>query len=154
MTSSVPLQTCWAFNERWNNKFCYRPVPTQTWLWPVTTCVCNQRLQIQLELLMMSGVPLETCWAVNERWNNKFCYKVAFCWLFLRNYTTMHGSMNIKLHLLIRYSTASRRTRRRPQAVHRTTVRHSGMPNGYKHSPIISLIFNPYPANVENRVTC
>jgi len=37
----------------------------------------NQRLQIQLELLMMSGVPLETCLAFNERWNNKFCYKVA-----------------------------------------------------------------------------
>jgi hypothetical protein len=31
----------------------------------------------------MSGVPLETCWAFNERWNNKFCYKVASCWLFL-----------------------------------------------------------------------
>jgi hypothetical protein len=43
----------------------------------------NQRLQIQLELLMMSGVPLETCWAFNERWNNKFYYKVASCWLFL-----------------------------------------------------------------------
>ena len=43
----------------------------------------NQRLQIQLELLMMSGMPLKTCWAVNERWNNKFCYKVASCWLFL-----------------------------------------------------------------------
>jgi hypothetical protein len=43
----------------------------------------NQRLQIQLELLMMSGVPLETCWAFNERWNNKFSYKVASCWLFL-----------------------------------------------------------------------
>jgi len=43
----------------------------------------NQRLQIQLELLMMSGMPLETCWAGNERWNNKFCYKVASCWLFL-----------------------------------------------------------------------
>jgi len=43
----------------------------------------NQRLQIQLQLLMMSGMPLETCWAVNERWNNKFCYKVASCWLFL-----------------------------------------------------------------------
>jgi len=42
----------------------------------------NQRLQIQLQLLMMSGMPLETCWAVNERWNNKFCYKVASCWLF------------------------------------------------------------------------
>ena len=32
----------------------------------------NQRLQIQLELLMMSYMPLETCWASNERWNNKF----------------------------------------------------------------------------------
>jgi hypothetical protein len=41
------------------------------------------RLQIQLELLMMSDMPLETCWAFNERWNNKFCYKVASCWLFL-----------------------------------------------------------------------
>ena len=56
----------------------------------------NQRQQIQLELLKMSGVPLETCWAFNERWNNKFCYKVASCWLFLLNHTTMHGSMNIK----------------------------------------------------------
>jgi hypothetical protein len=26
----------------------------------------NQRLQIQLEHLMMSGMPLETCWALNE----------------------------------------------------------------------------------------
>ena len=32
---------------------------------------------------MMSGMPLETCWAFNERWNNKFCYKAASCWLFL-----------------------------------------------------------------------
>jgi len=119
-------------------------VTTQTWLRPVTTCICkpeaantfrapdderyaarnmlslqwtverelqfplrldygrsphsyvNQRLQIQLELLMMSSVPLETCWAFNERWNNKFCYKVASCWLFLLNHTTMHGSINIK----------------------------------------------------------
>ena len=56
----------------------------------------NQRLQIQLELLMTSGVPLETCWAFNEPWNNKFCYKVSSCWLFLLNHTRMHGSMNIK----------------------------------------------------------
>jgi hypothetical protein len=56
----------------------------------------NQRLQIQLELLMMSGMPLETCWAFNEQWNNKFYYKVASCWLFLQSHTTMHGSRNIK----------------------------------------------------------
>ena len=36
-----------------------------------------------LELLMMSGMPLETCWAFNKRRNNKLYYKVAFCWLFL-----------------------------------------------------------------------
>jgi len=59
----------------------------------------NQRLQIQLELLMMSGMPLETCWAFNERWNNRFYYKVASCWLFLLSHTTMHGSMNIKFSL-------------------------------------------------------
>jgi len=45
---------------------------------------------------MMSGMPLETCWAFNKRWNNKFYYKVASCWLFLLIHTTMHGSMNIK----------------------------------------------------------
>jgi len=41
-------------------------------------------------------MPLETCQAFNERWNNKFYYKVASCWLFLLIHTTMHGSMNIK----------------------------------------------------------
>ena len=45
---------------------------------------------------MMSGVPLETCWAFNKFWNNKLYYKVAFCWLFLLIHTMMHGSMNIK----------------------------------------------------------
>jgi len=56
----------------------------------------NQRLQIQLELLMMNGMLLETCWAFNEQWNNKFYYKVATCWLFLLIHTAMHGYMNIK----------------------------------------------------------
>jgi len=63
--------------------------------------VVTGRSQIQLELLMMSGIPLETFWAFNELWNNKFCYKVASCWLFLLNHTTMHGSMNIKSNLTI-----------------------------------------------------
>jgi len=34
------------------------------------------------ELLMMSGVPLETCWAFKKLWNNKFHYKAASCWYF------------------------------------------------------------------------
>jgi hypothetical protein len=42
----------------------------------------NQRLHIELQLLMMSGVPLETCLAFNKLWNNKFYYKVASCWYF------------------------------------------------------------------------
>jgi hypothetical protein len=50
---------------------------------------------------MMSGVPLETCRAFNKRWNNKFYYKVAFCWLFLLIHTAMHGSMNIKKSLFL-----------------------------------------------------
>ena len=31
----------------------------------------------------MSGVSLETCWAIKVHWNNKFYYTVASCWLFL-----------------------------------------------------------------------
>jgi hypothetical protein len=45
---------------------------------------------------MMSGMPLETCWAFNKFWNNKFYYKVASYWLFLLIITAMHGYMNIK----------------------------------------------------------
>ena len=56
----------------------------------------NQRLQIQLGLLMMSDIPLETCWAFNVLWNNKFRYQVASFWLLLLSHTAMHGSMNIK----------------------------------------------------------
>jgi len=56
----------------------------------------NQMLQIQLGLLMMSDIPLETCWAFNVLWNNQFRYQVASCWLLLLSHTTMHGSMNIK----------------------------------------------------------
>ena len=65
----------------------------------------NQRLQIQLELLMMSSMPLETCWVFNERWNNKFYYKVASCWLFLLSHTTMHGSINIKFSVSLLHFT-------------------------------------------------
>jgi len=49
---------------------------------------------------MMSGMPLETCLAFNERWNNKFYYKVASCSLFLLIHTMIHGSMNIKCTIL------------------------------------------------------
>jgi len=52
---------------------------------------------------MMSGMPLETCSAFSERWNNKFYYKVASCWLFLQSHTMMHGSMNIKLKKIYIY---------------------------------------------------
>jgi len=41
---------------------------------------------------MMSGMPLETCSAFNERWNNKFYYRVASCWLFL----LVHMNVNIE----------------------------------------------------------
>jgi hypothetical protein len=46
-------------------------------LWPAVVKIDS------LELLMMSGMPLETCWAFNKLWNNKSHYKVASCWLFL-----------------------------------------------------------------------
>ena len=38
------------------------------------------------ELLMMSGVSLETCWAIKKHWNYKFYYTVASCSLFLYDF--------------------------------------------------------------------
>jgi hypothetical protein len=37
------------------------------------------------ELVMMSGVSLETCWAIKKHWNNKFYYTVVSCCFFLRD---------------------------------------------------------------------
>ena len=42
----------------------------------------NTGCKYSLELLMMSGMPLETSWAFNQLWNNKFYYKAASCWYF------------------------------------------------------------------------
>jgi hypothetical protein len=153
MMRGVPLETCWAFTERLNNKFYYKVASFWLFLLSHTTMqgsinnkfvnakrpqkytsigtpkenrtkrtqtsgltrlaeinefplrldygrsphtYVNHRLQIQLELLMMSVIPLETCWAFNEWLNNKIYYKVAYFWLFLLSLTTMHGFMNIK----------------------------------------------------------
>jgi hypothetical protein len=86
----------------------------------------NQRLQIQLELLIMSGVPLETCWAFNERWNNKFYYKVAFCWLFLLNLTRITGTLYVDQYtfliisrwVLLRMKTISNKCLRENQSTY------------------------------------
>jgi hypothetical protein len=66
-----------------------------------------QQLVFATPLLLSAAIveELELVWvccgwrtpsAFNERWNNKFHYKVTSCWLFLLSHTTMHGSMNIK----------------------------------------------------------
>ena len=34
----------------------------------------------------MSGVPLETCWAFNKLWNNKFCYKLHLVGISTESY--------------------------------------------------------------------
>jgi hypothetical protein len=47
-------------------------------------------------LTVFAASGLHTHRAFNERWNDKFYYGVASCWLFLLSHTTMHGSMNIK----------------------------------------------------------
>ena len=61
---------------------------TQTWLRPVTTCVCKPEAA--------NTVRASDEERFNERWINKFYYKVASYWLFLLSHITMHGSMNIK----------------------------------------------------------
>jgi hypothetical protein len=64
MMSGVPLETCWAFN------------PLNAELNPICHLLA---LLAAHHILHISRIK------VNEPWNNKFCYKVAFCWLFLVN---------------------------------------------------------------------
>ena len=72
-------------------------VPTQPGQRPITTWVYKtEALNTVWSSWWWAVMPLETCWAFNKFWNNKFYYKVASCWLFLLIHTTMHGSMNIK----------------------------------------------------------
>ena len=51
---------------------------------PATKNVCKPEAAITVsELVMMSGVSPETCWAIKIHWNNKFYYRVESCWFFL-----------------------------------------------------------------------
>jgi hypothetical protein len=65
---------------------------------PVMHCASQDEQATKTELLMMSGVPVETCWAFNERWNNKFYYKIASCWLFILSRTWL--SLVLRCNLL------------------------------------------------------
>jgi len=82
MMSGMPLEICWALSSR-SQIWVGTQFPLRLDYGRSPHAFVNQSLQIQLELLMMSGMPLVTCWAFNERWNNKFYYKVASYCLFL-----------------------------------------------------------------------
>jgi hypothetical protein len=92
---------------------------------------------------MLSVVSLETCWALNKHWNNKFYYKVAFCWLFLLIHTAMHGSMNIKLTtFMCRLSLNLENSASwKPQGLSRSVM---GLPYLYV---FISPLNNPFPVS-------
>jgi hypothetical protein len=52
---------------------------------------------------MVSGVSLETCWAIDKHWNNKLQYTVASCWSFLYDSEDSHLSnipvVNVLTHI-------------------------------------------------------
>ena len=54
--------------------------------WQPQTYVKPEAAISVFELLMMSGVSLETCLAIKKHRNNKFYYMVASCWLFLHDF--------------------------------------------------------------------
>jgi len=51
--------------------------------WKPQTYVKPEAAITVFELLMMSGVSLETCWAIKKHSNDKVYYTVSSCWLFL-----------------------------------------------------------------------
>ena len=81
-----PSETCTAFHK---NKYSSRSHPRLHTFVVADSCrqpqtyVKPETVITVFELLMISGVSLETCWAIKKHWNNKFYYTVASCWLFL-----------------------------------------------------------------------
>jgi hypothetical protein len=65
----------------------------------------------------MSGMPLETCWAFNERWNNKFYYKVASWWLFLLT-APLPLSLPVIIHSVLNSTTNEREWSRQGRFTH------------------------------------
>jgi hypothetical protein len=64
--------------SEWTNLLFLHPCCRQ-----IQTYVKPEAAITVFELLMVSVVSLETCWAIKKQWNNKFYYTVASCWLFL-----------------------------------------------------------------------
>jgi hypothetical protein len=58
---------------------------------PAGSTTNNRGCKYSLELLMMSGMPLETCWAFYKFWNKEFYYKDAYWWLFLLIHKHLFG---------------------------------------------------------------
>jgi len=62
-----------------------RPLPKLSGKWIIShsaLATATRGCKYSLDLLMMNGVPLETCWAFNKLWNNKLYYRAASCWYF------------------------------------------------------------------------
>jgi len=79
-----------ALSCKWRIKFEYfslwlpAAVMAEPWQLPATRNVRKTRgSNYSFRLLMMSGVLLETCWAIKKHWNNKFYYTIGSCKLFL-----------------------------------------------------------------------
>ena len=59
---------------------------------PTTSHVCKTRgCQCSFRLLMMGGVPPETCWA-SYKYEIKLWYTVASCWIFLCKFILLFDS--------------------------------------------------------------
>jgi hypothetical protein len=69
---------------------------------PATFHICKTRgCYCSFRLLVMGGVSLETC-SASYKYEIKFWYTVASCWIFYVNYTMMHGSTNIKVTISVK----------------------------------------------------
>jgi hypothetical protein len=87
------VEGCWTCSW-WTLSGAWQHPPTTR---PTTFHACKTRgCQCSFRLLMMGGVSPETCWA-SYKYQIKFWYTVASCWIFCVKYTMMRRSTNIML---------------------------------------------------------
>jgi hypothetical protein len=127
--------SCWTLSVRAYSTW-QRPATTR----PTTFHVHKTRGgKCSFRLPMMGGVSPETCWA-SCKYEIKFWYTVAPCWIFYVNYTAMHGSMNIKSNLFITYVIHAKAYERKiPTAAARILFEHLALNRVVSYLPSQSL---------------
>jgi len=92
--SSMPLETCWAFNKFWNNKFCYKVASCWLFLLIQNVRFCVHLASSCEEPVLASSCPslcLSACLEQGSSYRTDFC-EISYMWLLVKFINTFRDT--------------------------------------------------------------